>query len=226
MAVRGRRQPTMAPIRIVLADDHSVVRAGLRALIEAQPDMEVVGEAGEGGAVLAQVEASLPDLVVMDLSMPGLNGLEAAAQLREAHAALPVLVLSVHEDVMYLQRALAAGATGYVLKRSAAESLISAIRAVGQGEVYLDPALGATLAERVVGGGGRTPGTPAALSEREGGVLRLIAQGYSNKEIAARLDLSVKTVETYKARAMEKLSLGSRVDIVRYATAQGWLSQP
>jgi DNA-binding NarL/FixJ family response regulator len=216
----------MAFIRIVLADDHSVVRAGLRALIEAQPDMEVVGEAGDGAVVLTQVEAAQPDLVIMDLSMPGLSGLEATEQLRERAPAARVLVLSVHEDATYLRRALEAGAVGYVLKRGAAETLISAIRAVGRGEVYLDPALGATLAERVVGGNGRAAGEVAALSEREGGVLRLIAQGYSNKEIAARLDLSVKTVETYKARAMEKLSLGSRVDIVRYANEQGWLRQP
>lgn len=216
----------MACIRIVLADDHSVVRAGLRALIEAQPDMEVVGEAGDGVVVLTQVEAAQPDLVVMDLSMPRLNGLEATEQLQERAPAARVLVLSVHEDASYLRRALEAGAAGYVLKRGAVETLISAIRAVTRGEIYLDPALGATLAERVVGGNGRVAGEVAALSEREGGVLRLIAQGYSNKEIAARLDLSVKTVETYKARAMEKLSLGSRVDIVRYANEQGWLRQP
>jgi len=214
----------MAFIRIVLADDHSVVRAGLRALIEAQPDMEVVGEAGDGDVALTQVEAAQPDLVVMDLSMPKLNGLEATEQLRELAPVARVLILSIHEDVTYLRRALEAGATGYVLKRGATETLISAIRAVGRVEVYLDPALGATLAERVVGGNGRAPGQAAALSEREGGVLRLIAEGYSNKEIAARLDLSVKTVETYKARAMEKLSLSSRVDIVRYANEQGWLS--
>jgi len=216
----------MALIRIVLADDHSVVRAGLRALIDAQPDMEVVGEAGDGAVVLTQVEAAQPDLVVMDLSMPKLNGLEATEQLQERAPAVRVLVLSVHEDATYLHRALEAGAAGYVLKRGAAETLISAIRAVGRGEVYLDPALGATLAERIVDGNGRAAGEVTALSEREGGVLRLIAQGYSNKEIAARLDLSVKTVETYKARAMEKLSLGSRVDIVRYANGQGWLSRP
>lgn len=216
----------MELIRIVLADDHSVVRAGLRALIDAQADMEVVGEAGDGVTALAQVEAVQPDLVVMDLSMPGLSGLEATEQLQARASGARVLVLSVHEDPTYLRRALEAGAAGYVLKRGATATLISALRAIAAGDIYLDPALGATLAERIVGANGGARGEAPALSEREGGVLRLIAKGYSNKEIAARLDLSVKTVETYKARAMEKLSLGSRVDIVRYAHDQGWLGQP
>ncbi len=216
----------MAPIRILLADDHSVVRAGLRAFIEAQPDMEVVGEAGDGAAALALFAATQPDLVVMDLSMPELNGLEATERLRAHAPGARVLFLSVYEDALSLRRAMAAGAAGYVLKRSEAETLISAIRAVVRGEVFLDPAFDAALLERAVGDRAGAAGPPAALSEREGGVLRLIAQGYSNKEIAARLDLSVKTVETYKARAMEKLALSSRVDIVRYANAQGWLSHP
>lgn len=211
-------------IRILLADDHSVVRAGLKALIDAQPDMEVVGEASDGAEVLVSAATICPDVVVMDLSMPRLNGLEAAQQLRERSPLPRVLVLSVHEDATYLRRALEAGAVGYVLKRAAAESLIGAIREVGSGKIYLDPALGAALAESVVGNR-KVVGELAALSEREGAVLRLIAQGYSNKEIAAQLDLSVKTVETYKARAMEKLNLGSRVDIVRYATERGWLGK-
>jgi DNA-binding NarL/FixJ family response regulator len=214
----------MDVIRIVLADDHSVVRAGLKALIDAEPDMEVVGEADDGVEVLAEADRARPDVVVLDLSMPRLNGLDAAQQLRERAHELRVLVLSVHEDATYLRRALEAGANGYVLKRAAAESLIGAIREVGAGKVYLDPALGAALAESVVGSR-KAAGDHAALSEREGAVLRLIAQGYSNKEIAAQLDLSVKTVETYKARAMEKLNLGSRVDIVRYATERGWLGK-
>jgi len=213
----------MAPIRVVLGDDHSVVRAGLKALIDAQSDIVVVGEAADGAAVLAQVEAAQPDLVVMDLSMPGLNGLEATEQLRKLIPTAQVVVLSVHEDVTYVQQALKVGARGYVLKRAAAETLLSAIRVVAGGEVYLDPVLGAALAQGLVGG--RALVVAAQLSEREAAVLRQIAQGYSNKEIAAQLDLSVKTVETYKARAMEKLALDSRVDIVRYANEQGWLSK-
>jgi DNA-binding NarL/FixJ family response regulator len=215
----------MDVIRIVLADDHNVVRAGLKALIDSQPTMEVVGEAGDGVEVLAQADAVRPDLVVMDLSMPRLNGLEATQQLRARFPELHVLVLSVHEDATYLRRALEAGATGYVLKRAAADSLIGAIREVSEGRVYLDPALAATLAQSVLGVGRAGAAATIALSEREAAVLRLIAQGYSNKEIAAQLDLSVKTVETYKARAMEKLALANRVDIVRYAADQGWLGK-
>jgi DNA-binding NarL/FixJ family response regulator len=214
----------MDAIRILLVDDHCVVRAGLRALIEGQPDMEVVGEASDGAEVLTHIECLHPDVVVLDLSMPRVNGLEAAQQLRASALETRILVLSVHEDATYLRRALEAGASGYVLKRAAAESLIGAIREVGGGKVYLDPALGATLAESVAGCR-RIAGEAAALSERETAVLRLIAQGFSNKEIAAQLDLSVKTVETYKARAMEKLSLDSRVDIVRYANERGWLGK-
>lgn len=213
----------MALIRILLADDHSVVRAGLRALIDAEPDMAVIGEADDGAAALAMAQASRPDLVVMDLSMPQLNGLEATRQLRERVPTARVLMLSVHEEASYLHYALEAGAAGYVLKRAAAEALIGAIRAVGSGGAYLDPGLGAALARRVASHNGRAPGEAASLSQREGGVLRMIAQGYSNKEIAAHLDLSVKTIETYKARAMEKLGFGSRVDIVRYASEHGWL---
>ena len=215
----------MDPIRVLLADDHSVVRAGLKALIETQPDMVVVGEASDGREVLDQLTQATPDIVVLDLSMPRLNGLETAQRLRVGGDGPRVLILSVHEDASYLRRALEAGATGYVLKRAAAESLIGAIGEVGAGRVYLDPALGAAVAESVVGVSGRASGDSAALSEREGTVLRLIAEGYSNKEIATQLDLSVKTVETYKARAMEKLGIHSRVGIVRYASEQGWLRQ-
>lgn len=216
----------MSLIRILLADDHTVVRVGLRALIDAQPDMEVVGEARDGAEALAHALMVGPDIVVMDLSMPQLNGLEVTRQLREHTPELRVLVLSVHEDATYLRQALSAGATGYVLKRAAAEQLIEAIRDIAAGRVYLDPTLGATLAQSIAASAGRgAAGDAATLSERERAVLRLIAQGYSNKEIATLLDVSVKTVETYKARATEKLGLRSRVDIVRYATEVGWLSR-
>lgn len=216
----------MGLLRIVLADDHMVVRAGLKVLIDAQPDMEVVGEAADGATAITQAEAAQPDLIVIDLSMPGLNGLEATQQLRERLPTVHILVLSAHEDPTYVGRALEAGATGYVVKRAAAELLISAIRAVGSGSFYLDPTVGATLLQRLVGGSSAPPGTMTALSDREETVLRLIAQGYSNKQIGFQLELSVKTVESYKARAVEKLNLASRVDIVRYATERGWLSQP
>jgi DNA-binding NarL/FixJ family response regulator len=218
-----KRNARMNVITVVLADTPSVVRAGLKALIDAQPDMAVIGEASDAVDALRYLATHHPQVVVLDLSMPCRPGLEALQRLFAAVPRPRVLMLSAHEDASYLQQALKAGAMGYVLKRSAAESLIEAIRVVSAGGTYLDPALGTALAQHL-GNGSRAVGAIAPLSEREDVVLRLIAQGYSNKEIAARLDLSVKTVETYKARAMEKLRLSGRVDIVRYASAQGWLS--
>jgi DNA-binding NarL/FixJ family response regulator len=162
--------------------------------------------------------------VVLDVSMPGLSGVQAAERLRQACPGVKVLALTVHEDRGYLRQLLQAGAVGYVLKRAAAEELIRAIRAVAGGGVYLDPA----LAAKVVGGFVGKPsgkGVPEGgeLSEREAEVVRLVAAGHSNKEIAARLQLSVKTVETYKARSLEKLGMRSRADLVRYAMQRGWL---
>lgn len=214
----------MEQLKILLADDHAVVRAGLKALIDGQADMRVVGEASDGAETVAKADECEPDVIVMDLSMPRLNGIEATGVLRQRSPRLAILILSVHQDATYLRRALEAGATGYVLKHAAPESLITAIRQVATGTVYLDPALSPILLNTVVGGSSWSVGRGAAMSEREIIVLRLIAQGYSNKEIASKLDLSVKTVETYKARAMEKLGISSRVEIVRYAAAQGWLN--
>jgi DNA-binding NarL/FixJ family response regulator len=211
-------------LRVYLADDHAVVRAGLKALINAEPQMEVSGEAGDGRTVCLQVPELQPDVVVMDVSMPQMNGAQATAQLKQAWPSVKVLALTVHEDKGYLRLLLEAGASGYVLKRAAAEELIHAIRTVAAGGVYLDPA----LAGKVVGSFVRPPagkGVPEGgdLSDREAEVVRLIAAGYSNKEIATRLSLSVKTVETYKARSMEKLGMESRADLVRYALQRGWL---
>lgn len=215
----------MGNIRVLLADDHAVVREGLKALIEAAPGLEVVGEAADGPTAVDQTARLAPDVLVVDISMPGFGGAEVTARVRAARPGQKVLALTVHEDRGYLRLLLEAGAAGYVLKRAAADELVRAVRAVAAGGTYLDP----SLAGAVVGAFAKTPapgGTvpPADLSEREGEVLRLIARGYSNKEIAARLDLSVKTVETYKARSAEKLGLRSRVDIVRYATQQGWMA--
>jgi DNA-binding NarL/FixJ family response regulator len=214
----------MNVINVVLADDHRVVRAGLRALIDAQQDMLVVGEASDGIELLGCVEQTQPDVVVLDLSMPNLNGLETARRLQDCAPNTHILMLSVHEDATYVRQALEAGAIGYVLKRAAAELLIDAIRYVGAGGIFFDPALSPTLAQSITGTS-KTASDSLPLSEREEVVLRLVAQGYSNKEIAARLDLSVKTIETYKVRATEKLGLTSRVDIVRYASINGWLNQ-
>ena len=213
----------MAKLRVFLADDHAVVREGLKALVNAQPAMAVVGEAADGLTACAQVALLAPDVVVMDVSMPGLSGSQATARLRLECPAVRVLALTVHEDRGYLRQLLAAGAAGYVLKRAAPEELIQAIRAVAAGGVYLDP----TMAGKVLGGFVRQAAVDGAagaeLSEREAEVARQTAAGHSNKEIAARLDLSVKTVETYRARAMEKLGLRGRADLVRYAVQQGWL---
>jgi len=216
----------MSELRVFLADDHAVVREGLKTLVNAQPDMEVIGEAADGEAACAAVLELLPDVVVLDVSMPGMSGAGAAKQLRQECPQVKVLALTVHEDRGYLRQLLEAGAVGYVLKRAAAEELIRAIRTVAAGGIYLDPA----LAGKVVGGFVRKPQgkdttEEGELSDRESAVVRLIAAGHSNKEIAGQLEISVKTVETYKARSLEKLSLHSRADLVRYALQQGWLHE-
>lgn len=215
----------MANLRIYLADDHPVVREGLKALIVSQAGMTVVGEASDGLSACEQITKLRPDVVVMDVSMPGLTGSQATERLRKECPAVKVLALTVHEDKGYIRQLLAAGASGYVLKRVAAEELIHAIRVVAAGGVYLDP----TMAGQVVGGFVRRDSTDAGassgeLSDREEEVARLTAAGHSNKEIATRIDLSIKTVETYKARALEKLGLRSRAELVQYAVQRGWLS--
>lgn len=214
----------MGKLRIFLADDHPVVREGLKSLINAQPDMEVIGEAADGRLTLRGAKQLQPDVAVIDISMPELNGAQVTERLKVTCPQMRVLALTVHEDASYLRQLLQAGASGYVLKRGAAEELIHAIRTVAAGGVYLDPSLAGRLVSSYLG---RQPPDPTAqrgdLSERETEVLRLIALGYSNKEIAAQLGIGVRTVETYKTRLMAKLELQSRADIVRYALQQGWL---
>jgi len=213
-------------LRIFLADDHAVVREGLKSLVNAQPDMEVVGEAGDGRATWQRAKQLQPDVVVMDISMPELNGVQATERLKGECPEVRVLALTVHEDTSYLRQLLQAGASGYVLKRGAAEELIHAIRTVAAGGVYLDPSLAGRVVSRYIGSQAPNGASQRGdLSERETDVLRLIALGYSNKEIAAQLGISVRTVETYKTRLMVKLDLSSRADIVRYALHQGWLQE-
>jgi DNA-binding NarL/FixJ family response regulator len=216
----------VSTLRIFLADDHIVMREGLRSLVNAQADMNVVGEAGSGRAVLLQARELQPDVVIMDISMPDLNGIQVTERLKRVCQKITVLVLTAHDDSGYLRQLLEVGASGYVLKKAAAEELINAIRVVAAGGVYLDP----TLAGKVVGGylgKRRLRGATQRndISEREAEVLRLVAWGYTNKEAAGYLSLSVKTVETHKASLMEKLNLKSRVEIVRYALRQGWLHE-
>ena len=213
-------------IRVLLAEDHRTVREGVRLLLGSQPDMEVVGEAGDGRAALRLAKELAPDLVLMDVSMPELNGLKATELLLEQCPRVRVLALTRHTDKAYMQQLLQAGAAGYVLKLSDPAVLLQAVRAVAAGGNYLDPAI---TGKALSGYFGRKAwGEPAAevnLSDRESEVLSLIALGYSNKEIAARLDLSVKTVEAHKANAMRKLDMHSRIDIVRYAMLRGWLHE-
>ena len=215
---------TNARLRILLADDHVTVRHGLKLLIDDQTDMTVVAEASDGAAALQLAAKHKPDVIVMDVSMPGMNGLVATKTLRKTQPSIAVVTLTRHADDAYLQELLRAGASGYVLKQSAPTELLQAIRAVGAGGQYVDSSLTARLTAGFAGRESRGPGrNTATITDRETEVLRLIASGYSNKEIAARLDLSVKTVEAHKANAMRKLELTSRIDIVKYAILQGWL---
>ncbi len=216
----------MKKLRVFVADDHKVVREGLMLLINGQSDMQVIGEADNGKEVLQQAQVLKPDVVVMDLSMPELNGLQATEMLKAKCPEVKVLALTVHEDESYLRQLCKAKADGYVLKRSAGDELIQAIRQVAAGEVHFDAALaGKTLVSQTAVSTTKGESHTADLSEREKEVLNLIAWGHSNKEIANRLGLSVKTVETYKVRVAEKLGLRSRTDIVQYALRQGWLNE-
>ncbi len=216
----------MKKLRVLLADDHQIVREGLRRLIDSQPDMRVVGEAANGRDVLTQAKSLEPDVVVMDLSMPELNGLQATARLRAELPAVKVVALTAHEDECYLRQLCEVGASGYVLKRSAGDELIKAIETVARGGVHYEPALASKALARQTGSA-TTSGQldAAALSDREREVLVLLAWGYSNKEIATRLKLSVKTIETYKVRITEKLRFRSRTEMVQFALRQGWLNE-
>lgn len=211
-------------IRILLADDHAVVRAGLRALIDNEHDMEVVGEAASGSEVVPLAQTLKPTIVLTDIAMPEMNGMQVTSSVLDENPAIRVLALSSYEDRSYLRELIRRGASGYVLKRAASETLIQAIRAIAMGGLYFDPALTPYLTSTETSTSMNHDLVEVTLlSDRETAVLQLIAQGYTNKEIAAHLDLSVKTVETYKMRGMEKLNLNSRVDLVRYALLIGWL---
>ncbi|HET9833948.1 MAG TPA: response regulator transcription factor [Vicinamibacterales bacterium] len=207
-------------IGVFLAEDHETVREGLRLLVNAQEDMRVVGEAGDGKTAIEQAQALKPNVVVLDLSMPHVNGVVAAQTL---HASLPsaaVVTLTRHRDNAYVQQLLAAGASAYVLKQSSSKELLKAIRAAASGQKYLDTALQVPPAIP------RPKTATPSITERETAVLRMTAVGHSNKQIAARLGIAVKTVEVHKSNAMRKLDLTGRTDVVRYAAMQGWLQDP
>jgi DNA-binding NarL/FixJ family response regulator len=221
----------MAELRIYIADDYGVVRAGVKALVDAQPGMRVVGVAADGRVACREIQELQPDVALLDISMPEWGGARATAELKRCLPDVKVIALTVHEDESYLRGLLEAGASGYVLKRSTAEELIHAIRTVAAGGIYLDPRLAGKLVSVYV----EYPSSAEAeaeaarhgeLTEREAEVVRLIAMGHSNKEIAARLSISIKTVETHKARSLEKLNLHSRADLVRYTLQRGWLRHP
>lgn len=211
-------------LRVFLADDHPIVLAGIKALVMADEELEVIGEARDGRTALRLATELNPDVAVLDISMPGLSGTKLAEQLRVLCPNCKLLALTVHEDRGYLRQLLEVGVVGYVVKRSATDELIRAIHIVAAGGVYLDPSIaGKVLGSSHQGASERKAGTTANLSEREIDVLKLTAAGHSNKAVATELEIGVKTVETYKARAMEKLGFQTRVELVRYAVAKGWL---
>lgn len=211
-------------IRIVIADDHGTMREGLRLLMNSQPDLEVVGEAADGREAIRLARQLAPDVLLMDVSMPGMNGLDATRKVKEECPNIRVLTLTRHSDDGFLKQLLAAGASGYALKLSSADELMHAIRTVSAGGTYIDPA----IAGKLIRSSARSASKPgpvrrADLTEREEEVLRMIAWGHSNKEIASHLNLSVKTIEAHKANAMQKLDMTGRIDIVRYAVLREWL---
>lgn len=215
----------MTTVRIVLAEDHKVMREGLRMVLDRETDLEVVGEADDGVEAVRLVRELRPDVLVMDVSMPGLDGLKATDALSTTVSGTRILILTRHTEGSYVQRLLTAGASGYVLKQSAADELVRAIRRVVAGQKYLDPAITDQAIGNVTGGIRRATSAGGRLTRREEDVLRFVALGFLAKEIAGRLGISIKTVETHKAKAMIKLGLKNRIDIVRYAMLQGWLQE-
>ena len=216
----------MTNIRVALADDHPIVLAGLGMLIRAEADLQIVGEATSGPEALQLIRGTTPDIAVIDISLPHMNGILLARTLAAECPSIGVIILTQHEDRAYLSQALDAGARGYVLKKSAAQCLVNAIRGVLVGGLYVDPAMAAYVFSPP-----RRPARskaagkfPSSLTQREAEVLKLVANGLTAKEIAGQLTLSLSSIETYKTRAAEKLSIKSRAEIVRYASAQGWLA--
>jgi DNA-binding NarL/FixJ family response regulator len=217
----------MDKLRILLADDHAIVREGIGLLIDAQSDMMVVAQAGSGREALRLAQEIVPDVALVDISMPDMNGAEVTERIATSCPSTRILALTRHTDQAYMRRMLQAGAAGYVLKKSAPDTLINAIRTVAQGETYLEQSLAGSLLKRTFAQppAARKPHGRDVLSAREEEVLQAIAWGRSNKEIAGTLALSIKTVESYKSAALEKLGLRTRSDIVRYAVSRGWLNE-
>jgi len=224
-----RLKTGMTRIRVLITDDHTLFRSGLRLLLSNEPDIAVVGEAGDGAEAIRLARTLRPDVVLMDITMPGMSGLDATRAIRQDLPEVRVLILTMHEDEGYLRESLRAGASGYVLKRAAATELPAAIRAAWRGEAFIYPSLTRALVRAYLEAVGRMPPEQVVraafdgLTERELTVLRLLALGCTNQEVADLLVLSVKTVETHRARIMDKLGLKSRADLVRYAIRKGLL---
>ena len=203
-------------IKVLLADDHGIVREGLRRIVEESGDMEVVAEAADGREALRQVDTAVPDVAVVDISMPGIDGLEVVGRLKDSHPGLPVLILTMHEEAQYIVRAIEAGAMGYLTKQSAPEQLVTAIRKVCQGQRYMTDEATEALALRIARGSrDKTP--LDSLSMRELQVLRRLAMGHTNREIAQAYSLSIKTVDTYRSRLLKKLDLRNNAELIRFA---------
>jgi DNA-binding NarL/FixJ family response regulator len=213
----------MARTKVLIADDHAIVREGVRMILAKEPDIEVVGEAEDGQQALDLVEQHRPNVVIMDLSMPGMGGIEATKKVKEQHPRVNVLALTMHEDESYVFQLLRAGASGYVLKRAAARDLVQAVRAAAKGEAFLYPSVARKVVEdylkRVEAGEERE--RYDGLTEREREILTLIAQGLGNQQIAQKLYISIKTVQTHRAHVLEKLGLHDRTELVRYAIRKG-----
>lgn len=208
-------------IRVLLADDHPVVRSGVRALLQTEPDIAIVGEAGDGLQALAKIRELRPDIALLDISMPGMTGMEVAGVARKELPATKIILLTMHEGDEYFFQSLSVGASGYIIKGASGEEVLSAIRSVSQGGVYLDP----SLAQKLVAEHLRAKAYAAydGLTQREAEILKLIADGLTNKEIAAKLFISVTTVQTHRSHVLEKLNLHTQTDLVKYAIRKGIL---
>lgn len=213
----------MNKIRVLIADDHAILREGIRALLSLSPDLEVVGEAADGREAIEQCRRLEPDVVLMDVAMPGLGGLEATLEIRRELPRIKILVLTQYEDREYIRRFLKAGVSGYVLKKAAGSDLTAAIRAVSEGGLVLDPKVAReAMREAAMGSTAEAGADPyETLTDREKQVLKLVAEGHSNKEVAEALGISVKTAMSHRERVMEKLDLHSRTDLIRFAIRKG-----
>ena len=218
----------MKKIGVLLADDHVVVRQGLRALLEAEGDIAVVGEAENGRQAVAQAKKTLPDVVVMDVAMPGMNGLEATRQILRNVPSSKVLVLTSYGDDDYVTQLIEAGAAGYLVKQTAAADLLKAIREVHHGNVFFSPSIAKRLRQQeseALAGGQPSASRTGRLTSREAEVLQLVAEGFANKQIAVELSISIKTVEKHRQQAMNKLNIHDIAGLTRYAMSKGWVER-